>query len=63
MENTLKRSRSDKKIFGVIGGLAQFFKIDSTLLRVIFIFLLIITGLVPLTIFYLLAALIMPTEN
>ncbi|HEY94161.1 MAG TPA: PspC domain-containing protein [Dehalococcoidia bacterium] len=29
------RSRTDKKIWGICGGLAEYFDIDSTLVRVI----------------------------
>ena len=30
----LKRSRTDKQIMGVCGGLAEYFNVDSTLVRV-----------------------------
>jgi phage shock protein PspC (stress-responsive transcriptional regulator) len=33
----LVRSRTDRRIAGVCGGLAEFFGIDSTLLRVAFV--------------------------
>lgn len=53
-------SKTDKKIAGVCGGFAEFFEVDSTLLRVLFIFLLIFTGVVPALIFYIIAALVIP---
>lgn len=34
-------SRSDKKIGGVCGGLAEYFNIDSLIVRIIFVVLLI----------------------
>lgn len=34
-------SRSDKKIGGVCGGLAEYFNIDSLILRIIFVVLII----------------------
>ena len=37
MANSMSRSRSDKVIAGVCGGLARQFNIDSNLLRVIFV--------------------------
>lgn len=37
MANSLTRSRSDKIVAGVCGGLARQFNIDSNLLRVIFV--------------------------
>ncbi|MGA9407166.1 MAG: PspC domain-containing protein [Bacteroidota bacterium] len=36
---TFRRSRSDKKLGGVCGGLAKYFSIDSTLLRLLYIIL------------------------
>lgn len=32
-----RRSRTDKKLAGIIGGLADYFEVDSTLLRVMYI--------------------------
>ncbi|MFT3875427.1 MAG: PspC domain-containing protein [Propioniciclava sp.] len=37
MANSMTRSRSDKVIAGVCGGLARQFNIDSNLLRVLFV--------------------------
>jgi phage shock protein PspC (stress-responsive transcriptional regulator) len=39
METTRKlyRSTTDRKVAGVCGGLAEFFNIDATLIRVIFV--------------------------
>jgi phage shock protein PspC (stress-responsive transcriptional regulator) len=35
MAKKLYRSRTDKKIWGICGGLAEYFDIDPTLVRVI----------------------------
>lgn len=32
-----KRSSSDKRVAGIIGGLADYFEVDSTLLRAMYI--------------------------
>ncbi|MCQ2272348.1 MAG: PspC domain-containing protein [Bacteroidales bacterium] len=40
----LTRSRTDRKIAGVCGGLAQYLNIDPTLVRIIFLILLLIIG-------------------
>lgn len=37
-------SSSDKKIAGVCGGLAEYFGIDSTIVRIIFLLLFLIGG-------------------
>jgi phage shock protein C len=56
-------SNSDKKISGVLGGIAEYFNVDSTMIRVAFLFIFLITGLVPGIIFYFLAAMIMPKKT
>lgn len=58
----LYRSKRDRKIAGVLGGLAKYLKIDSTLLRIFFIILLFLTGILPLVIFYIAASSIVPEE-
>ena len=57
-KKTLMRSRTDRKLLGVAGGLAEYFNTDSSLVRLIFIalFLLGSAGLWA----YLIAALVMP---
>lgn len=57
----LFRSKKDKKIFGVCGGLAEYFNMDVTIIRLITAFLVIFWGAGLLA--YLVAALVMPVEN
>ncbi|MCB1118084.1 MAG: PspC domain-containing protein, partial [Chlamydiia bacterium] len=56
----LYRDRWDKKIGGVCGGLGQYLKIDPTILRIVYVLLTILTGLLPMIIIYLVAWLLMP---
>lgn len=56
-------SKADKKIAGVCGGIAEYFEIDSVVVRVLFLFILIFTGIVPGIVFYILAALIIPKNK
>jgi phage shock protein C len=46
MDSTRKlyRSKTDRKVAGVCGGLAQYFNIDPTLIRVLFVVLAILGG-------------------
>jgi phage shock protein C len=46
MESTRKlyRSRSNRKLAGVCGGLAQYFNLDATLVRVLFVALAVLGG-------------------
>jgi phage shock protein C len=40
----LYRSRTNRKLAGVCGGLAEFFNLDPTLLRVLFVVLAVLGG-------------------
>ena len=60
MEKKLYRASIDKKLFGVCGGIAHYFGIDSTLVRLITTVLFFAGGLSLWV--YIIAALIM-TES
>ena len=52
----LYRSSSDKKIAGVCGGLAEYFNIDPTIIRIVFVILLLpggFPGLIPYVILWI----------
>jgi len=52
----LYRSTTDRKIAGVCGGLAEYFKIDPTIIRIIFVILLLpggFPGFIPYVILWL----------
>lgn len=57
----LYKSNKDKKLCGVCGGLADYFDIDSTFIRLIWIFLVLCVGTGILA--YFVAALIMPEKD
>ena len=48
---------------GVAGGLAEFFEVDSTLVRLILVFIALITAVAPMIIAYLIAWLIIPRRK
>ncbi len=58
----LYRSKQDRMIAGVIGGMAAYFEIDSSLLRLLTVAIGILTGFVPLVIAYIIAWIIVPEE-
>ncbi len=58
--NRLYKSNHDKKLFGVCGGIAEFLKVDSTIVRLGVVLLTVFTGF-PILIYFLLAF-IMPKE-
>jgi phage shock protein PspC (stress-responsive transcriptional regulator) len=60
MEKKLYRSRTNKKLFGVCGGLAEYFDIDPTVLRLILALAVVCAGVGLVA--YLIAALIIPVN-
>lgn len=54
----LHKSQGDKKLCGVCGGIADYFNIDSTLVRLLWILFSIAGGAGVLA--YIIAAIIMP---
>lgn len=61
MSKKLVRSRNDRMIVGVCGGLAEYFQIDPVLVRLAFAIFTLAGGAGPLA--YLLLAILMPLEN
>jgi phage shock protein C len=56
----LRRSRTNRQIAGVVGGLAEYFRVDATLLRVIYVVGSIISAAFPGVLVYLLLWLLIP---
>jgi phage shock protein C len=40
----LRRSTTDRKVAGVLGGLGEYFAVDPTAVRVLFLLLVLVTG-------------------
>jgi phage shock protein C len=53
-------SKTDRKILGVCGGISEMTGIDSTLIRLILVFLCLITAILPLVATYIVAGIITP---
>lgn len=58
----LTKSRSDKVIFGVCGGLAEYFNIDATLIRIVW-FILGLVSFGTAGIAYLISGVIIPEDD
>lgn len=58
---SLTRSTNNKMVAGVLGGFAEYFNWDATLLRVIFVASFLMPG--PQFLLYLAAWIIMPKET
>ncbi|MTI67538.1 MAG: PspC domain-containing protein [Firmicutes bacterium] len=59
-DKRLHLSSTDKKISGVCGGLAEYFEIDSTVIRLIWALLTVFSFAVGGVVAYIVAAVIIP---
>ncbi|GAB4184071.1 MAG: hypothetical protein Kow00108_21590 [Calditrichia bacterium] len=62
VQQKLYRSVNDKKIAGICGGLAEYFKTDASLIRVVFLVLFVLSGFIPMLILYILLWIFIPEE-
>lgn len=63
LKRPLRRSRSDRMIAGVVGGIAQYFGIDSTLARVLYVVGSIVSAAFPGILVYVIMWAIVPQEG
>ena len=61
MKKRLYKSSTDKKVCGVCGGIANYFDVDPTVIRLIWVIFTLVggSGLIA----YIIAAIIMPDEK
>lgn len=60
-----KLYRSEKNILltGVLGGIGEYFGIDPVVVRIAFLIFLLLTGVFPGVIIYLIALILMPKKS
>jgi len=58
----LYRSLTQKMMAGVCGGLAEYFDIDVSIIRLIFIAIALASALIPMFIFYIIAWIVIPSQ-
>lgn len=63
MAKKLFRSEKKKMVGGVCGGLGDYFDIDVSLVRLIFVALTLMTAILPMVIFYVIAWIVIPIEE
>lgn len=56
----LYRSKKDAKLAGICGGLGEIFEIDPTLIRLLLVFVAMVTAVLPIVITYIIAWMIIP---
>jgi phage shock protein C len=59
----LRRSRSDRKIAGVVGGLAKYLGLDPTLARVLYVVISIVSVAFPGVLVYIILWVVIPQED
>lgn len=62
MTKRLYKSRDNKVLAGVLGGVGKYFDVDPVLVRLIYILIAVGTGVVPGIVVYILGALIIPEK-
>lgn len=62
MKKVLYKSDTHKVIFGVIGGVGEYFDIDESLARLIWILITAFTGFIPGIIAYVISAAVIPNK-
>ena len=63
LQTSLHRSRSNRMIAGVVGGLAESFGIDPTLARVGFVLVSVLSAAFPGILVYLILWIVVPQEE
>jgi len=58
----LYRSRDNKVFAGIFGGLGEYFEIDPTVLRLGWLFLLVVTAFIPGIVAYTIALFVVPKK-
>ncbi|WP_088104248.1 PspC domain-containing protein [Halalkalibacter urbisdiaboli] len=59
----LYRTQYDRKVAGICGGLAKYFNLDPTVVRIIMILLFLFSLGFPMLIGYIIAIFIIPNEE
>jgi phage shock protein C len=61
-DRVLRRSRHNRMIAGVVGGLAEYFGLDPTLLRIIYVLVSIFSAAFPGILVYIILWILVPEE-
>jgi len=59
----IRRSRNDKVIAGLCGGVGEMLSVDPTLVRLVCVFLCVVTGILPLLVTYIVGWIIVPEDT
>lgn len=62
MTKRLYRSRDNRILAGVMGGIGDYFDIDPALIRLVYLLVTVFTGIAPGVLVYIVAILIVPVR-
>ena len=62
MKKRLTKS-ADKMLAGVCGGIADYYDIDSTLVRIGFVLIAFMTAVMPMVVLYIIMSCVMPSSQ
>jgi len=62
MAQKLTRSKTDKKLAGVCAGIAEYFDLDPTLVRIGYVFLSVLSAGFPGILVYIILAIVIPAK-
>lgn len=54
---------NERKLFGVCGGIAEYFDIDPSIIRLLTLVVILVTGFFPGFVIYVVAAIILPNNT
>lgn len=60
MKKKLYRSKTDKMLCGVLGGLAEYLNVDATLIRILYAALSVFSAGFPGLVLYIICAIVIP---
>jgi len=63
MSKRLYRSTTQKMLAGVCGGVAEYFDIDVSIVRLLTVGLALLTAVLPMFFFYIIAWIVIPLEH
>ncbi len=63
MAKKLYRSSKQRMVAGICGGLAEYFDMDVNIMRLLFVAISLLSVLLPMVIFYIIAWIIVPEKE
>ena len=63
MSKRLYRSTTQKMLAGVCGGVAEYFDVDVSIVRLLTVGLALLTAVLPMFFFYIIAWIVIPLEH